>query len=342
MVFVSRNLLSSICGQQQQQQHFLKTTIRASHQFDKVFTRMASDGNASSIAQDKRQAPQLPSGSWCTHMHVATSKYPLSPRATYKMEHDHTLEDALKYYSKWGVRNLVFVQPSIYGTDNSCILDCLREITPDHGRGVVEIDPATITQEELRRYHDAGVRGVRVNFVSSGRNPTDDEITAELEAYAKIIRPLKTWQLEVYMPLERMGVLINVVPNLGVKFSTAHCGSPKLPSKSTEPVDPYSLNGFKSLITLLQQGNTWVKISAPYRLTQDPEMKNLEPLIKELLSQAPDRVVWAGDWPHTRFEGRVDLSRFVEKCFEWTAGPDQEERRDKLFRRNAEDLFDVR
>ena len=276
-------------------------------------------------------------------MHIATSKYPLSPDANYKLAHDHTLDDALKYYSKWGVRNMVFVQPSIFGKDNSCLLDGLREVTLDHGRGVVEIDPSDYSPEQLREWHDLGVRGVRVNFVSTGRDPSPDEIAAELEAYAKAIRPLKTWEIEVYMPMTMTDALINIIPKLGVKFTIAHCGNPKLPQPFKGPVDPYTLPGFKGLMTLLEQGHTWVKICGTYRLSyDDPELRDLEPLVRELLSKAPDRMVWAGDWPHTRYEGKIDLNGFVKKCFEWTAGKDQDEVREKLFRKNAEELFDVR
>lgn len=288
--------------------------------------------------------PQLPPGSWCSHMHVTSDAYPLSPNAKYRPQHNHSVADAQAYYATFGVENMVFVQPSIYGTDNSCLLDALRQVTPAHGRGVVELDPNTISLSTLHEWHSLGVRGVRVNLVSVGRTLSDDELAAELKSYADVIKPLDTWELEVYVPMHMCDALARIVPDLGVKFAIAHCGNPDLSSRPqpSAPLDVYSLPGFPGLISLLEQGSTWVKISAPYRFSKDPDLRDAEPLIKELLRVAPDRCVWASDWPHTRFEDTVDLTKFVRKCLEWTAGEGEVERREKLFRTNAEELFDVR
>ena len=289
--------------------------------------------------------PRLPQSSWCSHMHVSSTKYPTVPEAQYSLSSDHTVSDALKYYAQWGVSNLVFVQPSIYGTDNSCLLDGLRQATPDHGRGVVTIDPENTSQAMLREWHGMGVRGVRLNLVSAKKQGFDQDRLAEiLEAYAKIMRPLKTWVLEIYIEMAMLDALVKIVPRLGVKFAIAHCGNPKLPTHPASVADPSSIPGFRSLTTLLDQGSTWVKISGAYRLTEDAEMKDLEPLLKETLSRAPTRVCWAGDWPHTRFEG-VDINPFIHKCIGMTAGAlrgkTEDDRRTMLFRDNTKELFDA-
>ncbi|KMU80975.1 hypothetical protein CISG_08917 [Coccidioides immitis RMSCC 3703] len=113
---------------------------------------------------------------------------------------------------------------------------------------------------------------------------------------------------------------------------------PVLPSTDVDPAsfDPYSLSGFSELVSLLRQGRTYVKISAPYRLSDDPELKFLGVIAKELLRVAPDRLVFATDWPHTRFEG-LDVKPFIAKCLHWCGG--NTELVDKLFRRNAEELW---
>ena len=278
-------------------------------------------------------------------MHVSSQKYPTIPEAQYRLSSNHTVDDALDYYRRWGIENLVFVQPSIYGTDNSCLLDGLRQVTPDHGRGVVGIDPITTSPAMLREWHDQGVRGVRLNLVSiSNQNNKIDLLPEILEAYAKLIRPLKTWVLEVYIDMAVLDALVKVVPKLGVKFAVAHCGAPKLATHPKANADPYSIRGYRGLMTLVDQGSTWIKISGAYRLTDDPEMKDLEPLLKETLSKAPKRVCWAGDWPHTRFEG-VNIYPFVQKCLDLTAvevqGISKDERQAMLFRENTKELFDV-
>jgi predicted TIM-barrel fold metal-dependent hydrolase len=273
-------------------------------------------------------------------MHVVDpQKYPLSSTAQYKPP-AHSLGDYAQSIGRsLGIKNAVLVQPSIYGTDNSCLLDALRNLTPEHGRGVVEIDPPTISQGQLEDWHKLGVRGVRVNRKSVGRVLNAQELQAELSRYADAIRPLN-WVLEVYLPLTMVSYLEAVVPDLGVKFCIDHFGSPELPStrSATSPLDPNSLAGFASLVRLLKCGNTWVKISAPYRLTNDPDMRDLEVIAKAFMKHAGNRVVYASDWPHTRF-ANIDPRPFAEACLEWCGG--DQALTEALFRGNAETLWDA-
>jgi predicted TIM-barrel fold metal-dependent hydrolase len=273
-------------------------------------------------------------------MHVVDPEtYPLSCTAIYRPP-VHTLRDyAQSIGTSLGIKNAVLVQPSIYGTDNSCLLHALRELTPQHGRGVVEIDPAEISQDQLHDWHKLGVRGVRVNYKSVGKVPSTQELQAELSRYADVVRPLN-WVLEIYLPLEMVSYLEAVVPDLGVKVCIDHFGAPKLPLKlgAAGPLDPSSLAGFASLVKLIKGGNTWVKISAPYRLTNDPEMRDIEVIAKALMKHAGDRVVYATDWPHTRFDN-IDPRPFAEACLEWCGG--DQSLIEALFRGNAEILWDA-
>lgn len=280
----------------------------------------------------------LPKGTWDSHMHVVDPEtFPLDASAQYK-PHPHTLADAKAFYSKFGIKNIVFVQPSIYANDNSCMLAALREVTPKHGRAIVGLDPATVNQATLQEWHSIGVRGARLNLVSVGRELSDAELRAELESYAGILKPLN-WVLQLYIPLQLTVPLEKIVPSLGVKVCIDHFGWPSRlePYDPFRSSDPYSLVGFESLIQLLQ-GNTWVKLSAPYRLSKDPQMRDLDPIGRELIAKASNRVVYSTDWPHTRFDN-IDSVPFIEKCYEW-CGHDNE-LVEKLFRKNAEQLWDV-
>jgi predicted TIM-barrel fold metal-dependent hydrolase len=140
--------------------------------------------------------------------------------------------------------------------------------------------------------------------------------------------------------MDNVPVLSRIVPELRVKVCLDHFASPDLRAfKGRESsFDPYSLCGFSELITLLRQGNTYVKISGAYRLSADPEMQCVRAMARELMSVAPTRLVFATDWPHTQFDG-LDIMPFIEECLSWSrAGSGLRER---LFRRNAEELWDV-
>jgi predicted TIM-barrel fold metal-dependent hydrolase len=272
-------------------------------------------------------------------MHIVEpERYPLQSDAKYK-PNSHTLEDARTFYKPFDIQNMVIVQPSIYGNDNACTLEALRKLTPKHGRAVIQFDPRTIDEKTLREWHDLGVRGVRVNLVSVGREVSGPALRQELEQFAEIIRPFD-WVLQLYIPLKLAITLETIIPNLGVKTCIDHFGSPTLPSPydPSKAIKPYDLPGFESLVKLLQK-HTWVKISGQYRVSKDPEYRDLHPIGRELIKEASNRVVYATDWPHTRFE-TVDSVPFIEMCYEWCGeGTGLAE---KLFRTNAEELWDVK
>lgn len=271
-------------------------------------------------------------------MHVVDpARYPLSAKALY-IPHPHSLADAEAFEATLGISNVVLVQPSIYGFDNSCLLDALRQLGPHRGRGVVVIDPENADQRELAQWHVFGVRGVRVNLRSVGSTLSGEELKATLRRHAEIIRPFG-WAIQVYMPLSQLPDIEECIPRLGVKFIVDHFGTPDLSSVAGRSTfNPYDIPGFGSMVRLLQAGQTYVKISGPYRFSTNPEMKDVRVLLKELLDVARNRVVYASDWPHTRFEG-FDIRPFTELCLQLCG--DDEEMVDRLFRRNAEELWDV-
>ncbi|KAL3486843.1 hypothetical protein BJX62DRAFT_228477 [Aspergillus germanicus] len=280
---------------------------------------------------------KLPHKSWDSHMHVVEPRYPVVADAAYEPT-PHTIHDAIEFETSLGIENVVLVQPSIYGHDNSCLLDALRHIGPSRGRGVVVIDAANANIKTLREWHALGVRGVRVNFKSSGKVPSRDELTQLLVDQARVIRPLG-WMIQVHTYMSVIPILEEIIPQLGVKVCIDHFGGPELCNfmwKQGEPFDPYSLKEFASLISLLKAGRTYVKISAPYRLSRDEGYRDLEIMIEEFLKQAPNRVLYATDWPHTRFSS-IDINPFTEMCLRACGSQDVAER---VFRLNAEELMD--
>jgi predicted TIM-barrel fold metal-dependent hydrolase len=281
---------------------------------------------------------RMPAHAWDCHMHVTSPDYPLAVNAAY-IPSLHSLQHAMKFEKTIGVPNIVLVQPSIYGNDNSCLLDALKAIGPGHGRGVVGIDPDTIDLATLQEWHKLGVRGVRLNLKSNNTRFTEQSLHDTLTRYANAIKPVN-WVLELFISMEDLPMLERVGKNLGVQLCIAHFGAPTLPAlaKRSNPIDPYRLVGFQSLVNMLKSGDTWVKFSAAYRFDEDPDMRGIEGVALELLKIAGNRIVFASDWPHTRFDG-LDVKPFVERCLRWTdaAGLTEE-----VFVSNARTLWDVR
>lgn len=73
--------------------------------------------------------------------------------------------------------NLVLVQPSPYGNDNSLILDLLRSHKASGEnrqlRAISVIESEEITDEELEEMNDLGVRGIRINAEADPNSPLD-------------------------------------------------------------------------------------------------------------------------------------------------------------------------
>ena len=145
----------------------------------------------------------------------------------------------------------------------------------------------------------------------------------------------------------------------GVRIVLDHMGSPTLPasrrdgSGGIQAVQPEEIAGFRALLEMIERGNTYVKISAPYRLTRSSRVNDpddLDGLVKALLmAKGGSRCIWASDWPHTRFENKgVDVGKWVERCWglvgeavlEVNAGKGTEkERVEEEVRRRGEMLF---
>jgi predicted TIM-barrel fold metal-dependent hydrolase len=181
-------------------------------------------------------------------------------------------------------------------------------------------------------------RGVRLNLKSNNTKFTEQTLQDTLQRYAKAIKPFG-WIIELFIGMEDIPVLERAAADLSVRLCIAHFGAPKLPSlaECTNQINPYDLGGFQSLVNLLRSGNVWLKLSGAYRFDEDPAMRGIELVARELLKIAGDRLVFASDWPHTRFDG-LDVKPFVERCLQWTGDAGLTE---QVFTLNAKKLWDV-
>jgi len=52
------------------------------------------------------------------------------------------------------------------------------------------------------------------------------------------------------------------------------------------------------VLALLRSGKVYVKISAAYRISQQPHYPDVVPIARAMIAANPDRIVWGTDWPH--------------------------------------------
>jgi predicted TIM-barrel fold metal-dependent hydrolase len=275
----------------------------------------------------------LPAESWDSHMHVIEpAKYPL-PKGV-KVPAEATMEQALSNARRLGLPNMVFVQVSSYGYDNTWVLNALKKVGPMRGRGVVAFDPDNIDFSTLQQWHDLGVRGVRLNLRSSKTVLSRSETQNILRKCAKKLRPMKTWSIGLYADMEVLDYVDPLLSELDVKIVLEHFASP-----AALPLRPAEQPGWAALQNMMNDPRVYIKISAPYLFAKDADFQKFESLAKSLLSMRNgDGTVFGSDWPHTQSRG-YNVGPFMEQALEWCAGDEQLRR--KLFCENARRLWDV-
>jgi predicted TIM-barrel fold metal-dependent hydrolase len=235
-------------------------------------------------------APVAPG--WDSHVHVFDAQAPVAG-GHYRPAH-RPLADIEQLAQAHGFGHLVLVQPSVYGTDNSVLLDALRAGQGRH-RGVVVLPPS-VDDAALTGMHALGVRGVRFNLVS----PVGDSLRAaegpgaldSFQALAPRLRALG-WHVQWYASPEDLPVIAALhaatpVPAVLDHLAGLHAG--------LAPGHP----AWRALEQLAGQG-AWVKLSGWYRLGAPAPYQALDATIHKVTELFGQRMVWGSDWPHTAF-----------------------------------------
>lgn len=231
----------------------------------------------------------LPPGSVDAHCHVfgPGHAFPYAPERKYTPI-DAPKEKLWALRDHLGVSRNVIVQATCHGADNRALVDALLD-SNGRARGVATVK-RSISDEELAALHDAGVRGVRFNFVKRlvDRLPTD-----ELAEIAERIKPLG-WHIVIYFEAHELPDLYDFFVSLPVRIVVDHMGRPD----TRKPVDGPEFGLFLRLLG--EHANFWSKVTCPERLSHiGPDgYEDVIPFGREVIARFPDRVLWGTDWPH--------------------------------------------
>jgi D-galactarolactone isomerase len=189
-----------------------------------------------------------------------------------------------------GTERVVVVQPSAYGMDNRCTMDAVAELRP-LALAVVVVGPET-PDAELERLTRAGARGIRFHMLPGGVLPWEilETMAARVQAFGWHVQ----LQLDGRLLPERRAMIVRLPGRLVID----HTG------KFLEPVQP-DHSAFKVLLDLVDSGRCWVKLSAPYETSRrgPPDYPDVGALAKALIRAAPERMLWASNWPHPSVKG---------------------------------------
>lgn len=183
-------------------------------------------------------------------------------------------------------RNII-VQATCHGADNGAMVDALLH-SGGKARGVATVRP-DVSDAELAAMHDAGVRGVRFNFVKRLVDPKPDAY------YRGIVARIAElgWHIVVYFEaadLEERWEFFTALPTVVV---VDHMGRPDV-SKSPDGPE------FSRFLEFMHRDNIWSKVTCPERLSKKPApgYADFVPFARHVVEHFPNRVLWGTDWPH--------------------------------------------
>jgi len=270
------------------------------------------------------ESPKLkaPANACDCHMHIYDAKYPTDPKATLKPA-DALVADYKLLQKRIGTSRNVVVTPSTYGTDNRVTLDAIAQIGPT-ARGVAVVD-ATVTDAELKRLNGLGIRGIRFNLVQAGAT------TAEMiEPLSRRVNDLG-WHIQIHMKGEQIAGIEDLLLRVPSPIVFDHLGRLAQPNALDNP-------GFKTISKLIDKGRTWVKLSGAYQDTKvgPPTYSDTVAVARAYIKAAPERMVWASDWPHPTEKDKPDDAVLFDLLTEWAP---EEEMRTRILVQNPATLY---
>lgn len=88
-----------------------------------------------------------------------------------------------------------------------------------------------------------------------------------------------------------------LIPQLPVDVVVDHQALMKASSTLPEGMTVLLQAGMAAIVKLLQGENFWIKISAPYRSSeQGPEYDDMREVVRCLVDANPHRIVYGSDW----------------------------------------------
>lgn len=226
---------------------------------------------------------RIPKGACDTHMHFYDQAVPGAP-GTFLPGH-FVVEDYRALQKRLGLERVIVVQPNAYKDDNRVTVDSIQKLGKS-AKGVAVVKP-DVADAELERLTKAGICAVRIMTLHGGMLGFDvmDKIMARVHPFG--------WHANIQLDGRELPKYEAQIKRLPGKFVIDHTG------KFLEPVAP-DHEAFKCLLRLVDTGRCWVKLSAPYETSKSgaPKYEDVGKLAKILVKKAPERMLWASNWPH--------------------------------------------
>ncbi|HSN39304.1 MAG TPA: amidohydrolase family protein, partial [Burkholderiales bacterium] len=223
----------------------------------------------------------LPSGACDTHFHLfgPVSKFPYAPERAYTPP-EAPLEALLRMHRALGIERGVVVQGNAHGTDCSALLDALQR-EPGRLRAAAIVADG-VSDAEVRRMADAGVRALRFHHLPHGKGFR----AHGLEAFSALAPRMANLGLHAQFMMDA-NALEDALPlfkNWKLPVMIDHMGNVDAAKGVDQP-------GFQLLRRQLAGGKLWVKVSGAYRISQQyPDYPDARAFHTSLVLANPEQV----------------------------------------------------
>ena len=269
----------------------------------------------------------VPPGATDTHMHVYHAEVPPAPGGP-ALPGDFREDSYREMQKRLGLARVIVVQPNAYQDDNRVTLAAIKALGPG-ARGVGVVRPG-VADAEIERLAKGGIVAQRIFQLPWGAIGFDHmrEVMAQVHPFG--------WHANIQLDGRELPQREEAIKRLPGKFVIDHTG------KYLEPVTPEQ-EPFKCLLRLLDTGRCWVKLSAPYETSKTgaPKYEDVSRLARALVKHAPERMLWASNWPHPSApkDNMPDDADLLDLLLDWS--PDDAIRK-KILVDNPAELYGFR
>jgi D-galactarolactone isomerase len=226
------------------------------------------------------------------------------PRPEARMQPNAGVQDYRLLQQRIGTRRVIVVTPAAYLTDNGVTLDAIAQLGAQ-ARGVAVVHP-TVTDDELQRMTDGGVRGIRfTQFDPKTATTTMDMI----EPLARRVQALG-WHVQIHLRADQIVAAEDFLLGLPGTIVFDHLGRLTPPEGLSHPA-------FRIIRRMLDSGRTWMKLSGAYFFGGPPAYAEAGNVARAYIAAAPERMVWGSDWPHPTEKEKPDDAALFDLLGDW-------------------------
>jgi 2-pyrone-4,6-dicarboxylate lactonase len=236
----------------------------------------------------------LPAGACNAHCHIfgPNAVFPYAVPA-HEAPADAPKDTLQALQRHLGLARAVIVQTVNHGFDHAVVIDAMRD-DPAAYRAIALV-PTDVPDTEIARLSSHGFRGARFHLTATmtGADSIDDIIR-----FGDRLAP-HGWHLQLHIDGTTIGQSASAIGRSAVPVVIDHMGYPDASLGLDQP-------GFQDLLRLLEDRNTWVKVSGCERASRaEPPYDDAIPFARKLVAEFGDRAVWGTDWPHTKLAGPI-------------------------------------